>query len=363
MSSGTISHRKKVLIIFVNAIGDFVIFTSILPDLREMYKNHEITLLGYNRWESLMTNFPYIDRYIPFDRSAFFKNPLYQYMILKNLNNKRYDIVIYPSFSRTIMGDELVRACRAYMAIAFDGDLNNISLKRRDKNKEIYTKLISEESKNEKEIDHYIHFVEALGASKKKKRFPHLWIDNSQNRRIEILLESFGITDKDDFVVVCPGAASKNRVWNTAGYAKVCDHLYDLGFKIVMTGSTREKKLGDLIQTRTEVPIIKLIGKTSLPELATLYKRASYYIGSESGPLHISMAVGTPTICIMGGGHPFRFYPYGNLKKFRTVYQEMTCYGCNWKCIYPEVRCIQEISFKMVKKEIDTLTNLLKTGV
>jgi ADP-heptose:LPS heptosyltransferase len=91
-------------------------------------------------------------------------------------------------------------------------------------------------------------------------------------------------------------------------------------------------------------PVVRLAGKTDLLQLAAIFKHSVLYIGSETGPLHLAVAVGTPTVCILGGGHFGRFYPYGDLRKHRAVFQKMDCYHCNWECIYEVPHCIRDIT-------------------
>jgi ADP-heptose:LPS heptosyltransferase len=49
---------------------------------------------------------------------------------------------------------------------------------------------------------------------------------------------------------------------------------------------------------------INLAGKTSLPQLVALLKRANLVISGDSGPMHIAAAVGTPLIAIHGPTDP-----------------------------------------------------------
>jgi ADP-heptose:LPS heptosyltransferase len=66
--------------------------------------------------------------------------------------------------------------------------------------------------------------------------------------------------------------------------------------------------------------------------------KSQILISNETGTAHIANAVGTPTVCILGGGHFGRFVPYpvlsGQTSHLKVVYHKMPCYGCDWKCVY-----------------------------
>ena len=90
-----------------------------------------------------------------------------------------------------------------------------------------------------------------------------------------------------------------------------------------------------------------------------LCAKAELFVGGESGPLHIAVAAGTPTLGIVGGGHPLRFYPWGDPSRHRIINKTMDCYNCNWHCIYPTIRCLEEISAKQVIAELQELLDYI----
>jgi len=58
-------------------------------------------------------------------------------------------------------------------------------------------------------------------------------------------------------------------------------------------------------------------------------------VSNDTGPAHLSIALGRPTVVIVGGGHFGSFVPYPDdvtPGEARFVYQEMECYHCFWRC-------------------------------
>ncbi len=81
---------------------------------------------------------------------------------------------------------------------------------------------------------------------------------------------------------------------------------------------------------------------------------------------YLAIAVGTPVICILGGGHFDRFFPYGNPDTNRYIADDSaTCRGDGWKCsmnlkkgeIAP---CIRNISVDDAKREIEALFAIIR---
>jgi len=98
---------------------------------------------------------------------------------------------------------------------------------------------------------------------------------------------------------------------------------------------------------------INLGGRTSLSELAYLYKKARFVITTDSGPMHLAAAVGTPVIALFGPTDPARTGPYG--EGHTIVREELPCSPCFLKKC-PTKKCMKEILpeqvFAVVKNKL-----------
>jgi ADP-heptose:LPS heptosyltransferase len=92
------------------------------------------------------------------------------------------------------------------------------------------------------------------------------------------------------------------------------------------------------------VPWTDLRGETSLPELVDLLRQASLLVGNETGPVHLAIGIGIPTVCMFGGGDFGRFMPYGDSAKHRVVIIRLDCFQCNWICTRSRPECIVDVS-------------------
>ena len=93
-----------------------------------------------------------------------------------------------------------------------------------------------------------------------------------------------------------------------------------------------------------------LAGKTTLRQTASLLRKCRLYVGAESASAHISCAVGTPNVVVLGGGHFGRFLPYSPLTS--AVCLPLECYGCNWACRYERAHCIKDIEPEVLREAI-----------
>ena len=167
----------------------------------------------------------------------------------------------------------------------------------------------------------------------------------------EILFQC-GFKKNNKCVIICPGSSFTQKNWPIDKFAKLINWLKkEKGVEVIVCGSKNEKFLVAEIEKKTQFHFINIVGLTSIPVLSAIIKKCVVYIGNDTGTTHLASAVRIPTICIIGGGHFGRFFPYGNLNKI--IYHKMPCFDCNWKCKYNSIRCIENISVKQVIQKIN----------
>jgi len=93
-----------------------------------------------------------------------------------------------------------------------------------------------------------------------------------------------------------------------------------------------------------------LRGQTTLEELAQEITQADIFLGVDTGPAHLALALGKPTVVVLGGGDYGRFFPYG---KARVVMRPMDCFQCHWECRYDRALCLDEIPPLEIVKAVE----------
>ena len=89
-----------------------------------------------------------------------------------------------------------------------------------------------------------------------------------------------------------------------------------------------------------------LAGRTTLPELAEVLRRASLAVTTDTGAMHLAAALGTPVAALFGPTAPWRTGPFGN--GHEIVRLEMECSPC-FKRQCPEPRCLLDLPVAMVE--------------
>ena len=115
------------------------------------------------------------------------------------------------------------------------------------------------------------------------------------------------------FAIVNPGAGWPSKLWPADRFAAVARHLsnrHRLPTLVVWAGEA-ERQLAETIVAGAP-GAAAIAPATSLTELAALARRARVFVASDTGPLHIAAAAGTPCVGLFGPMPARRNGPYGS---------------------------------------------------
>jgi ADP-heptose:LPS heptosyltransferase len=327
----------EVLILRLDGIGDAVIFSGCLPFIRQKFQTSKVTVVARKYVAELFSRCPFVDDTIAWDHLRFAFNPLYRFAFLCMLSRRKIGVILYPVWTRTTDGDDICSILGAQQVYGFHPPL---AQGVREDNVTV-VELPTEASS---ELERYVYFMQALGVEVSIQDIaPRVWTSSFDELTAG---EALGRSGVNSFIAVVPGAGSPDRIWALESWAELLLKILDIpNWHVILLGGPDDRKLCDDLCRRVKGGrLLNMAGSFDLLEFAEILKRARLCIGSETGGIHVAAAVGTPTVCIMGGGHFGRFFPHGDPEKNRIVYQRLECYGCNWKCIYDSVRCLEQIT-------------------
>ncbi len=109
---------------------------------------------------------------------------------------------------------------------------------------------------------------------------------------------------------------------------------------------TRAAELAQLasrLRNEASAGPVEVLTGLSTPQFIARIAAARGVVTVDSAAAHLATALDKPAVIIMGGGHFGWFVPWGEGVKQRWLVHKLPCFGCNWECIHPEVRCLTEL--------------------
>jgi heptosyltransferase-2 len=116
---------------------------------------------------------------------------------------------------------------------------------------------------------------------------------------------AFDLTETP-YVALCPGAEfGPAKRWPPTHYAKLIEHIWELGMKPVLLGSPKDQDttaevISQLSQNSTQHQLLDLAGRTDLTQAIDLLAGARAVVTNDSGLMHIAAAVDRPIIALYG---------------------------------------------------------------
>lgn len=330
---------RKILIITPPRIGDVALILKSLKSLKDSYPEQGIHILANDYTKNLVSLV-----YSKYRIHVLKKGFLETYSLLKKLRGCKFDICIDLNFDYHIKTAVIARLTAEY-TIGYDisgrGYLFDMSLPAPDES--VHAMNIFKEPLK-------LVFRDLSDAQKIDISLPEALKQNINNRLINIDVSADGT-----LILIHPGAHHWTQQWPSEYFAETADRIIENNkVKLVFAGGQNEKGLIDGIISLMKNKPTASFTDLSIQELAGLIDRANLMICNNSGPLHIAVALNTPTISFMGPTIKHRWMPLGDIHRVLRM-DDLPCIDCNsGYCKIKTHDCMRLITPSMVLDTIGT---------
>ncbi len=260
-------------------------------------------------------------------------DPLYRLKMLRTLAaHGDYAVVYQPTVNRRLtIEDSLMRAMGAPERVGLDGTDLFIQPWERRWGDPQYSRLVRLPPQPRHDLYAYADFLAALGIEARLEPW-------------RLRAGGSALSPGEPFMVISDQASNGVKRWPLERFLQVAEELATArGWKVVAVGWPEARAMPE--------GVIDLRGKTDGAELPRLLGDARFILTNDSGPLHLGLALGKPTVAVGGGGMPERYYPYPAScgAAVEVVEQRPPCAGCGWHCKHRVAdsgvaSCIDEVS-------------------
>jgi lipopolysaccharide heptosyltransferase I len=315
----------RILIVKLSAIGDVVQSLPVLAALRAQFPEAHIGWVVGEAAAGLLESHPMLDEVIVFPRKglgtlasnpsgwpAFFSETA---AFLRRLRAMDYDLAIdLQGLFKSGFITFFSRA-RAKVGFANGRELSSIFLNIR----------LPAYDPDEHAVLRYLRIASYLGAKIDKPIFP-AGVGDKDRERLDALLRGVGAQDAPIMCMV-PGAAWSSKRWTSQGFSEVAGYCADkLGLLPVIAGSRGDRRLAGDIVSLARRRVIDLTGQTDLKMLAALFERSKVTVSTDTGPMHLAAAIGSPVVALFGPTAPWRTGPFG--EQHQVLRHQTSCSPC-----------------------------------
>ena len=342
----------RILIIKLSAIGDVVQSLAVLNSIKHSFPDAHVSWVVAEAAYPILADHPMLEDVFLFPRrrwgamsSNLFAWPKLLSEVLSFsslLRQKEYDIVL--DMQGLLRSGLLCMVTRSGRKIGFDGS--------REMSSHFLNEKLPPYNPDEHAVSRYMKIASYLGADTSNIEFP-LPIRDGDRAQVMKWLDAAGIAP-DRAIAFNVGASWTTKQWPPEAFSRLVKDCYEkLGLFPVLTGGPGDVNIASRIESNIhDVPVLNLVAKTSLLELAALFEALPVVVTSDSGPMHIAMASGTRVVAIFGPTAPWRTGPFG--AGHEVVRLDIKCSPC-FKRECQHINCMTDISPDMVFKRVEKI--------
>jgi heptosyltransferase-2/heptosyltransferase-3 len=196
--------------------------------------------------------------------------------------------------------------------------------------------------------------LEALGWPTREE-VPALALSAAEKSAAWNHLAERGIPAGAELVGMHPGARFMTRRWQPEDFAALGRTLlaHRPRARLLVFGGPGEEELARSIAGAVGDPRVQPIVDTALRRFAALVSLCRAFVGGDSGPIHVAVAAGTPTVGIFGRNAPDTFFPYPESHGHRAIYARVWCSPCHLD-VCDHLSCLRAISPEWVWEVLRT---------
>ena len=288
----------RILIVKLGSIGDIVHTLPSLAAMRRALPRAEISWVVERRAAEILRDNPFLNRLIEVDTKALRRWPMSGETLLaprqqlRRLRASTFDAAL--DFQGLLKSASIARLSGAKLAYGFAREALREPPSRFLLNKTVRVPLRSHV------IVKNLALVEgALGipvpTDPLEFEFPIATTPAHEREADEALA---GVQDR--FAILNPGGGWPTKLWSAERFGALADELWThQGLSSLVTYGPGERALAEKVLSVSRTGKARAISP-SLKGFFALAKRASLYVGGDTGPTHLAVAAGTPVAGLFG---------------------------------------------------------------
>ena len=307
-----LSVLKKILVIKLRDIGDNILCTPLINNLKHHLPETSISILTWSYSKAVFENSPHIDQLFDIEKNNPFKN---NKKILSQLNSSNFDLVISTHSGKT--------ASNLLLKINTEYRINNYY---RGRNKS-YNLITPESDYYRSSIERDLDCLRSLGLESFDRK-TQLFLNDSEVLAAKNNLIAKGVNPNKKKVIIHPTAAVPIREWPLTRFNQLIQKLNNNKNiqPIVICTESEYLRIKTLLD---DIPDLIIFHQITARQMIAIIHECDLVIDNDSSPSHIATALGIPTIVLFSQAIREIFRPYTLVNDHHFVfYKDVDCREC-----------------------------------
>ncbi|HKM90554.1 MAG TPA: glycosyltransferase family 9 protein [Candidatus Acidoferrales bacterium] len=314
---------RRLLIVRLGSLGDIVHTLPVAAAVRAAFPSAHIAWLVDGRWRPLLEQVEGLDAVLSAPRKSWIG--LWQGIV--QVRRERFDCVVdvqglyksaFPAWlsgAPRRVGFDWAAARESAASIFYNLRVSPLHGHRIDKNLALAAAL----------------GVRASFAGTHGGAFFPLRVPPAAEASVREMLRARGV---GEYFMLSPGGGWLSKCWPAERYGELHRRLAARrGWRGVISYGPGERALAETVRDSAGTPEPLLL-ELDLPQLMAALRGAQFFVGADTGPLHLSVALGTPVVGLYGPTDPLQTGPYSredvvirNARPHETTYRRGSSYS------------------------------------
>lgn len=350
-------NSKKILILRYRFIGDTLLTTPFIKNLKEIFPDSSIDIVVSPNSGEIIEGNPNINNIYYLDTTKFHKYEHSRRDVAHSISTGKFNSLL--SCARALRKEnyDLVFILKRSFSSAFLAFLIG-GKERIGFNTESRTFFLTKAIPYDKTLHEADNFLNCLKPfSETSTRYsPEIFPSDEEKIKAKELLSSFDPYKPK--ILIHASSAHPYKMWPKRYFAKLMDLLYEkCKAQFLFTGAETDKEIYENIlkfsRYSDKFRCLNLCGKTTIRECYALYENLHLAICVDSGNSHLAAAAKLPTYVLYGPTRPEKWLPIGEKVFPVKLEQDLPCQPCDVKVICSHISCMKLLNPEHVFNQIE----------
>jgi heptosyltransferase-2 len=304
--SVNLSSIKKILVIRQDdRIGNLILTTPLLSALRRFFPKAHMSYLASKTFHTLFFNSSLVDQILVAKKRQYIFHPLSLVFFIRKIRKQRFDLAFDASDENNF---SLNNSFLAYLS----GARYRIGYKKPNSSLFLNLEVPSSDLKRHA-VEMHLDLLRFLVGDFEGNDLK-IEVDPENRLAVKKYLKEKDIRSDDCLIGINIGGRGEKR-WDLENFTRLANWLIDeVDAKVIFIWGPEEKQIVQEMTLKNENKQI-LADLFPLPVLAALIERCNLFISGDTGAMHLSAAVGTPTLALFLDSDHIKFGPRGKAHK------------------------------------------------
>ncbi len=306
-----LENIRKIFIIRFNGVGDIIMTMPSLRALKQAYPQAQITWLVDERCKQAIEKEPLVNEVISIHRRKLQEMPKLEALkklwgLIRWIRSQRFDLCVdLQGFSETSL---LTLVSRARYRVGHRVKPGIVD--RSEHQGWAYNIPVKLPARTFHRVEYFFEIVRAVGGVIRDPKL-FFFVPQRKNEWARDFLLKQGVKKADILIGLNPGPGGTAKIWSAKNFASLADLLVKkMRAKVLLRGSPGDEALCEKIRSMMRTKPV-MASPTDLYELGALASRCNVFVSNDTGPMHLAVAMQTPTLGLFGMSRPELSGPWG----------------------------------------------------